>query len=34
MYVGLVAILAFFTVSPIACELAEYLYTRQGGGRH
>lgn len=34
MYAGVFAILAFFTVTPIACELCEYLYNRNGGGKN
>lgn len=33
MYVGLVAILAFFTVAPLACDVGVWLYMRNGGGR-
>lgn len=34
MYAGLVAILAFFTVTPPLCELCIYLYNRNGGGKY
>lgn len=33
MYMGVFAILAFFTVTPLACELGVYLYSK-GGNKH
>lgn len=33
MYIGIFAILAFFTVTPLVCELCVYLCNRNGGGK-
>lgn len=33
MYMGVVAILAYFTVTPVLCELGVYLYSK-GGNKH
>lgn len=30
MYVGFVAILAFFTITPIACDVGVWLYSKGG----
>lgn len=33
MYMGVLAILAYFMVTPLVCELAVWLYSKGGGRR-